>query len=147
MERDDIGLESTYEEDAMGVPDHTTSEPERDPIPVDQQMPPGEHPRGADAWGTTATEQRAGKPLSDRLDEEQPDRPLERDDDGLRLVDDGEPDRRGELTSSGDPGDDEGETAEERAVHVRPDAPGGTSGPDAYLEDEDADGDGARGAG
>ena len=142
MERDETDLGGTYEEDAMGVPDHT-GEPERDPIPVDEQMPPAERPRGAGAWGTTAAEQRAGQPLSERLDAERPERPLEADDDGLRLVDDGDPDRTAELTSTGFRMDDEDETAEEAAMHVRPDAPGGTSGPDAYVVDADGEPEGS----
>ena len=140
MERDpnDADLtETTYEEDALGVPDHTTSNPERDPVPPDQQMPPGEHPRGSTAWGPAAAEQRAGKPLSDRLDEEVPDGAAASDDEGIRLVDDGTPDRTAELTSTGEPDDDEDPTAEEAAVHVRTDAPGAISGPDTYVQDDD----------
>ena len=138
-ERTDDGgetAEGSYEEDALGVPDHTTGAREREPIPVDERMPPGEVPRGADAWGTTAAEQRAGKPLSDRLDEEMPDRASSAEADGLRLVDDGEPDDTGELTSTGEPGDDEGWTAEESAVHVRSDAPGAVDAPDSYVDDD-----------
>ena len=126
--------EGSYEEDALGVPDHTGGASEREPVPVDEQMPPGEVPRGADAWGTTAAEQRAGKPLSDRLKEEVPDRTSVPEDGGLRLVDDGEPDETGELTSTGEPDDDEGWTAEESAVHVRSDAPGAVDAPDSYVE-------------
>jgi hypothetical protein len=131
---DDETAASTYEEDALGVPDHTSGAPEREPIPVDEQMPPSEVPRGADAWGTTAAEQRAGKPLSDRLDEEVPDRVSVVEDDGLRLVDDGEPDETGELTSTGEPAHEEGWTAEETAVHVRSDAPGAIDAPDSYVD-------------
>lgn len=135
---DDADLsETTYEEDALGIPDHTTSNPERDPVPPDQQMPPGERPRGSTAWGTTAAEQRAGKPLSDRLDEEIPDGPPVADAEGVRLVDDGTPDETAELTSTGEPGDDEDPTAEEAAVHVRSDAPGAFSGPDSYVDDDE----------
>ena len=128
--------EGSYEEDALGVPDHTRGAPEREPVPVDEQMPPAEVPRGADAWGTTAAEQRAGKPLSDRLSEEVPDRTSVPEDGGLRLVDDGEPDETGELTSTGEPDDGEGWTAEESAVHVRSDAPGAVDAPDSYVEDD-----------
>jgi hypothetical protein len=139
MQRDpnDADLpETTYEEDALGVPDHTTSNPERDPVPPDQQMPPAEHPRGSTAWGTTAAEQRAGKPLSDRLREELPENARTSNDEVIRLVDDGTPDETPELTSTGEP-DDEDPTAEETAVHVRADAPGALSGPDSYVEDDE----------
>ncbi|HSL10893.1 MAG TPA: hypothetical protein VLA82_06220 [Actinomycetota bacterium] len=133
---DDLS-ETTYEEDALGVPDHTTANPVREPIPVDEQMPPGEHARGSDAWGTTAAEQRAGKPLTDRLDEETADRGTPpADDDGVRLVDDGTPDETAELTSTGEPDGQDPSTAEESAVHVRQDAPGASTAPDSYVDDD-----------
>jgi hypothetical protein len=141
MQRDETGTdgeasESTYEEDALGIPDHTSGASEREPIPTDEQMPPGEHPRGADAWGTTAAEQRAGEPLSDRLDEELPDRAAGAEDEGFRLADDGAPDDTAELTSAGEPAAAEDPSAEESAVHIRSDAPGGFDGPDSYIVDD-----------
>jgi hypothetical protein len=138
MERDESepGAE-TYEEDALGVPDLSTSTPEHQADPPDQPMPPGERPRGADTWGTTAAEQHGGRPLDDRLAEETSDVAGRTLDESLRLVDDGEPDDTPELVSSGDPNDDEDPTAEEAAVHVRRDAPGGATGPDTYPEGTD----------
>ena len=136
MEEDDRGSGSdvTYEEDALGVPDHTTSEPERESEPPDRRMPPAEKPRGVDAWGTTAAEQRAGEPLGERLAAEEPDRPPRDIEDALRLTDDdGGPDETGELTSTSSD-DRETPTAEEAAVHVRDDVPGGTSTPDSYVD-------------
>lgn len=127
--------DATYEEDALGVPDLGVSDPEREPDPPDEQMPPAEHPRGVASWGTTAAEQRAGEPLDDRLAVEEPDtRPSTGPTDTLQLADDGEPDVTGELTSSGTDDDLEGAAAEEVAVHLRPEAPGGTDAPDSYVD-------------
>jgi len=143
MERDESIESSTYDEDALGVPEHTTSTPERESVPPDEQMPPGEHPRGADAWGTTAAEQRAGRPLGDRLDAEVPERSPAPEPDGVRLVDDGQPDETPELTSTDEPAVAEDASAEEAAVHLRQDAPGGTSGRDTYVDGSVDDGRGA----
>lgn len=129
---------STFEEDAMGVPDHSTATPTQDALPVDQQMPPGEEPRGSDAWGTTAAEQREGEPLEDRLAQEEPETPAP-DGDGVRLTDDGDPDEEGELASSGSPAGPSTASAEEAAVHERANAPGATDEPDSYVTDEGSD--------
>lgn len=129
---------STYEEDALGVPDHSTATPAREAEPPDRQMPPAEEPRGADAWGTTAAEQRAGAPLDERLAEETPDPAATRgtDDEGMRLADDGDPDDEAELATTGGPAGPATATAEEAAVHERADAPGGTDRPDSYVDDD-----------
>lgn len=136
MERDDERRESTYEEDALGVPDHGPSTNPWGAVPHDEQMPPAEQPRGSEEWGTTAAEQRAGRPLDDRLAAEVPDRLPHETEDGVRLIDDGDPDDTPELTSSEDGADREDIAAEEAAVHERRDAPGATTAPDSYVIDE-----------
>ncbi|HEX6131190.1 MAG TPA: hypothetical protein VF044_05635 [Actinomycetota bacterium] len=134
---------STYEDDAEGIPDHVGVPASKRATggPEDERMPPGEEPRGADAWGTTAREQREGEPLGDRLAEEEPDRPGSAEPaDDERLIDDGQPDRTAELTGEEEPepGGIETPSAEELAVHERDAAPGGTDAPDTYVEDEGA---------
>ncbi len=140
MARDDRDLADgcTYEEDALGVPDHSTATPTREAEPPDRQMPPAETPRGADAWGTTAAEQRAGAPLDERLAEEMPDAAatLGSDGEGMRLADDGDPDDEAELATTGGPAGSATATAEEAAVHERAEAPGGTDRPDSYVGDD-----------
>ncbi|MEE1942074.1 hypothetical protein V1L54_22195 [Streptomyces sp. TRM 70361] len=60
-------------EDA-GLPDLQDGAPEQAWTNDPQQMPvPGERPVAAEEWGTTYSEQVEGKPLSDRLAEEEPD--------------------------------------------------------------------------
>jgi hypothetical protein len=147
MERDeekpDRYPESTYDDDALGVPDYGPSDPPREAIP-DVQMPPGERPRGSDAWGTTAAEQRAGRSLDDRLSAEVPDRPDQDGDEAVRLVDDGEPDDTPELIATGDEEDLDDASAEEAAVHERRDAPGATTAPDSYVIEESPETTGER---
>lgn len=101
-------------------------------------LPRRDHPRAATAHGTTAEEQREGEPLGDRLEEEEPDvDPGERRDAG-RLVErdsgltDHEKDEVADMAAS----DSEGMTAEEAAVRVEDEAPGGVSEPgDRYVDE------------
>jgi hypothetical protein len=148
-ERPDTYPESTFEDDALGVPDYGTSAPPREAVPPDAQMPPGERPRGSDAWGTTASEQRTGRSLDDRLAAEVPDRPARDDGGSVRLADDGGPDDTPELIANDDiANDDEDDlddaSAEEAAVHERRDAPGATTAPDSYVSEEAPDATGGR---
>lgn len=84
-------------------------------------IPPGDRPRGADEWGTTAREEQLDEPLADRVRREQPDIEtgdsdvalgrLVEPDQGMVGVDD-EEDALGFMT-----GDDAGLSAEEAAMH------------------------------
>ncbi|HEX5568394.1 MAG TPA: hypothetical protein VFY14_15970 [Streptomyces sp.] len=57
-----------------GIPDMQDGTPEQQRANDPQQMPvPGERPVAAEQWGTTYAEQVEGKPLEDRLAEEEPD--------------------------------------------------------------------------
>jgi hypothetical protein len=129
-----------------GIPDH------EGPLPSkvrtgDQQdgiIPPGDHPRAADEFGTTAAEQLRGETLAERLEEEEPDGPLpqtERDDPGqLTERGDTETDDEAELVAS-EFGDTPGESAEEDAVRAVPEGevPGAYDAPDDdYVETESA---------
>ena len=118
--------EERTDRDHEDIPDHggrTSGDPE------ERQVPPGDEPR---ADGTTAEEQREGPSLEERLEAETPEDPLRR---GSRQL--------GETTTG--PVDDEkdlvaeegeepaGPAAEEQAMRVDDEAPGGTSGPDDYV--------------
>jgi hypothetical protein len=120
--------------DREGLPDHgsrTSGDPE------ERTIPPGERARGSE--GTTPAEQREGGDLERRLEEEEePEEGAGRRERARRLREKGagltdqEKDlvaEEGEVAS--------GPAAEEDAVRVEEDlAPGGTEGPDRYVEDE-----------
>lgn len=63
--------------EAEGVPDMQDLEPSQVAAGEshEQLPPPGDSPRALDTPGTTASEQRSGRPIADRLAEEQPDEP------------------------------------------------------------------------
>ncbi len=96
---------------------------------------PRDHPRAADAHGVTATEQREGKDLADRLDEEEPERASgpARERTG-RLVDEAGEDAEKDLVGDEAEEDTAGLTAEEDAMRVVDEAPGATSHEDDYTE-------------
>jgi hypothetical protein len=113
--------------DREGIPDHgsrSSGDPE------ERSVPPSDEPQ---ADGTTAEEQREGLSLDERLEGETSEDPRPR---RVRRL--GE--TTGELDDEKDLVAEEGEeaagpTAEEEAVRVDEDAPGGTSGPDRYVEE------------
>jgi hypothetical protein len=126
-ERPDLDLE--------GQPDHggrTSGDPD------ERTIPPGEEARGSEDHGTTAAEQREGADLDRRLDQEQEPEQRRRRERARRLREKGSglTDQEKDLVA------EEGEVAsgpaaEEDAVRVEEDqAPGGTEGPDRYVEDE-----------
>lgn len=132
------------EEDAPedeGLPDLDPRLPQKEATGDAQEglmLPRRDHPRGAADFGTTPAEQREGEPLGDRLDEEQPDvEPGGRDEAG-RLVEEGRgltDQEKDEVADDAD-ADTRGKTAEEAAVRVEDDAPGGTSDDrDRYVEE------------
>jgi hypothetical protein len=129
-----------------GIPDH------EGPLPAkvrtgDQQdgmIPPGDRPRAADEFGTTAAEQLRGESLTARLDEEEPEDaipPTDRDDPGqLTERGDAETDDEAELVASAFE-DVPGESAEEAAVRAvrEGEVPGAYDAPDdGYVEEESA---------
>jgi hypothetical protein len=104
--------------------------------PLEGIMPPAERP--VDAGSTTASGQRRGRTLDERLSEEARYGDRRRADEPGQLIDpvDGSAvDEEGQLIGSELGGQDEN-APEERAMHVRDDAPGGVEGPDRYLSDE-----------
>jgi hypothetical protein len=113
--------------DREGIPDH---ESRSSGDPDERPVPPADDPQ---AKGTTAEEQREGTSLDERLDAE--------------ASKDARPRRVPELRETSGALDDEkdlvaeegqeaaGATSEEEAVRVDEDAPGGTSGPDRYVEE------------
>jgi hypothetical protein len=123
-----------------GIPDLDPTLPEKEATGDAQEglmLPRRDRSRGAEAHGTTAAEQREGKPVGDRLDEEEPDtEPGEREDAG-RLVEEGRGlhDTEKDAVAVAAEDDTEGMTAEEAAVRVEEEAPGGTDSPDGYVEE------------
>jgi hypothetical protein len=118
-----------------GEPDHgsrTSGDPEERPIP------PAEEPQATEGAGTTAAEQRDGGDLDRRLEEEEPEASEGLRERARRLREGGSglTDLEKDLVA------DEAEAvsgpaAEEDALRVEEDqAPGGTEGPDRYVEDE-----------
>jgi hypothetical protein len=108
------------------------------------EMPAPDRPWGAEEWGTTEFEERAGEPLDLRLRREVPDREGRARRSGARLYegngdDDGgfldvEADLAGELDLS----HDDMLSPEEAAMTVRENAPGGTyDDSPGYLDDEE----------
>ncbi|HEX2031337.1 MAG TPA: DUF5709 domain-containing protein [Actinomycetota bacterium] len=101
-------------------------------------LPRRDHARAAGSFGTTADEQREGEPLGDRLDEEQPDvEPGDRDEAGRLVEEDrGLTDQEKDEVAEEAPSDSHGRTAEEAAMRVEDEAPGGGSEPgDRYVDE------------
>ncbi len=111
----------------------------------DQQeglLPPRDEPQAADDFGTTATEQREGEPLDDRLAEEQPDLEPQTAATPGRLVEEasGVTDREKDEVAEEAEQDREALTAEEGAMRVEEEPEGLTEGPDRYVEERSEDG-------
>jgi hypothetical protein len=117
------------------VEDRPTPDEER----TGREMPEDE-PQAVEEHGTTAEEQREGETLDERLAREEE----EKDQGGPRLreaagtlaeegsgLTDAEKDEVGEQAEAV-----EGLTAEEEALRVEPEAPGGTDRPDSYVEED-----------
>jgi hypothetical protein len=125
--------------EAEGIPDLEGPLPSKEETGDGQEgvVAPGDRPWVVDGDDMTAAGQREGSTLDERLALEEPDRVAARDDvTGLDVVDedrpDDEPDLVGSLATA-----DEGAPAEERAMHVRDDAPGGTDDDDdGYVADD-----------
>jgi hypothetical protein len=98
-------------------------------------IPPGDTPWAVDHDDVTATEQREGSTLDERLALEEPDGPPRAAERGLDVVDDDLVDDEPELVGSAtDPID--GAPAEELAMHVTDDAPGATDDDDGYVAED-----------
>jgi hypothetical protein len=138
------GAEPQLEDE--GIPDHEGPLPSkvRTGDQQDGMIPPGDEPRGADEFGTTAAEQLRGESLTERLDEEEPDEPMPE----TARVDAGQLTERGDAETDDEPdlvanefAEVTGEPAEEDAVRVVPegDVPGAYDAPDDdYVDEESA---------
>ncbi|HEY7107507.1 MAG TPA: hypothetical protein VH986_13955 [Acidimicrobiia bacterium] len=132
--------------DDEGVPDLEGPLPEKERTgdPQEGASPPADRPASED-FGTTAAEQERGESISRRVEREVPD-PTAEDgraragggtfDDPVELLDEASVegfDEEDELIGEAEDPGAEGLGAEDAAVHVRDDAPGGVDGPDTYL--------------
>jgi hypothetical protein len=122
-----------------GIPDLDQALPQKEMTgdPQEGLVVPRDDPRAVEDSGTTAEEQREGETLDERLAREE-----EEGGPGLResagtLAEEGsgltdaEKDEVGEQAEAV-----EGRSAEEDALRVEQDAPGGTDGPDSYVEED-----------
>jgi hypothetical protein len=112
-----------------GIPDHggrTSGDPD------ERAVPPSDEPQ---ADGTTAGEQRAGPSLDERLEAETTDDPRAPHGHELAEPTEGPIDDEKDLVAE-ETEEAAGAGAEEQAVRVDDEAPGGTSGPDRYVEEE-----------
>jgi hypothetical protein len=130
-ERDERSLED------RGIPDVGRPHPLQRDTGDEGLLPPGDEPAGVDETGTTATEQREGTPLDERLAEEEPEgRGAGRPRVGrLRERGWGLTDQEKDEVAEEAEDDVDGATAEEAAMRID-DEPGGvTDAPDSYVED------------
>jgi hypothetical protein len=132
-ERPDRAAEEPEDE---GIPDLGPGLPEKKKTgdPQEGMVVPRDRPRGAEG-ATTAREQREGLPVDERLDQEEPQAEKEERRQAGRLRDEGDPDTEKDAVADEAEDDVEGLSAEERAVRIEEDAPGGTGGPDHYVEE------------
>jgi hypothetical protein len=105
--------------------------------PQEGLLLPGDEPRATEDTGTTAEEHREGKPLDERLEEEEAEpEPGQRREAGRLVEDDvGLEDREKEEVREEAEEDREGRSAEESAVRVEEEPEGLVDGPDRYTED------------
>jgi hypothetical protein len=122
-----------------GIPDLDQALPQKEETgdPQEGLVVPRDEPRAVEENGTTAEEQREGESLDERLArEEDEDGPGSRESAGT-LAEEGsgltdvEKDEVGEQAEAA-----EGRSAEEEALRVEPEAPGGTDRPDSYVEED-----------
>jgi len=124
-----------------GIPDLDQALPQKEITgdPQEGLVVPRDEPRAVEEHGTTAGEQREGETLDERLAREEEEArgggsPRENAgtvaEEGSGLTD-VEKDQVGEQAEAV-----EGRTAEEEALRVEPEAPGGTDRPDSYVEED-----------
>jgi hypothetical protein len=137
-ERDREPVESSPEEE--GIPDHGGPAPGKKATGDQQEglLPPGDEPRAAEGFGTTAEEQREGESLDEKLAEEVPDREPPRRTSMGRLIDPGSgvaDQEKDEIAEEAEE-DLSGLSAEEAALRDEEEPGGLTGGPDTYVEEE-----------
>lgn len=135
-EKERTGREMPEDE---GIPDLDQALPQKEITgdPQEGLVVPRDEPRAVEEAGTTAAEQREGESMDERLAREEEDEVS-----GLReevgtLVEEGsglEDAEKDEVAE--DAPAPEGQSAEEAAVRIEEEAPGGVDGPDPYLEEE-----------
>ena len=123
-----------------GIPDHGGPAPGKEETGDQQEglLPPGDEPRAAEGFGTTAGEQRERESIDERLAEEAPDREPEKDRGLGRLVEPGSGLSDQEKDEIAEEAEDDraGLSAEESAMRDEEDPEGLAEGPDRYVEDE-----------
>ena len=123
-----------------GIPDLDSALPQKEITgdPQEGLVVPRDTPRALDEHGTTAEEQREGESLDERLEREQPDGPPGPEPGSVVPVEEGSgltDEEKDEVAPAGEA--PEGRSAEEEAVRIEDEAPGGVDGPDSYVEEED----------
>jgi hypothetical protein len=123
-----------------GIPEHGGPAPGKRETGDQQEglLPPGDEPRGAEGFGTTAREQRERESLDQKLAEEASDvEPGKRPGSG-RLVEPGSGVSDEEENEVAEEADDDrsGLSAEEAAMRDEEEPGGLTGGPDRYVEEE-----------
>jgi hypothetical protein len=111
-----------------GIPDHggrTSGDPE------ERSVPPADEPQ---TDGTTAEEQREAPSLEERLEAETSEDHRQRRERELAETTTGPLDDEKDLVAD-ETEEAAGPSAEEQAVRVDQEAPGGTSGPDHYVDE------------
>jgi hypothetical protein len=123
-----------------GIPDHGGPAPGKQATGDQQEglLPPGDEPRAAEGFGTTAEEQREGESLDERLNDETPDRNAEEPQHIGRLVEPGSGLTDQEKDEIAEEAEDDraGLSAEEEAMRDEEEPGGLTGGPDQYVEEE-----------
>jgi hypothetical protein len=124
-----------------GIPDHGGPAPGKEATGDQQEglLPPGDEPRAAEGFGTTAEEQREGESLEEKLEEETPDRNPREPRHMGRLVEEGSglTDREKDEVAEEADADRAGFTAEEAAMREDEEPGGVTGGPDQYVPEEE----------
>jgi hypothetical protein len=100
---------------------------------MEEEIEEMDRPVGVDDH-TTASEQREGDSLDERVAREVPDRGGRRPTESTTIAEEDAPDDEAELVGEG--AEVEGTAPEEAAMHVRDRAPGVTDHPDDYVEPE-----------
>jgi hypothetical protein len=127
-------------ETTMNDPDHLEGDgpspnPSDDDVleEMEEEIEEMDRPLGVDDH-TTASEQREGDSLDERVAREVPDRGGRRPTESTTIAEEDAPDDEAELVGEG--AEVEGTAPEEAAMHVRDRAPGVTDHPDDYVEPE-----------
>jgi hypothetical protein len=122
-----------------GIPDLDPALPakERTGDAQEGQVLPRDHSRATERTGVTGAEQREGASLDERLAEEEDEQARSREQAG-RLVEEGTglTDQEKDEVADEAEEDQQGLSAEEAAVRVEDDAPGGVDRSDSYVQEE-----------